>query len=302
MHFRRCPRLNKRFATKSGAVVIVTQVLDSVISTVVKLIGDFQSTPEDESDEAVLVARSDETKLEVWTCSVCSVEIKHRQNILRHKAICPKLKTVKVSTPKEKTVTILKCDHCEAHFSLQKTLTAHMKHNHMEQYLAKNAESIFCCVQCDFKTHADKYLKTHVKKFHMPKGELQCEICDMKYQNKDSLRVHEKNTHLRSYVCETCGCVIVPTSVRDTHACELSNHSDENYATSRYQLSNVSGHELNNNISQVFSAQPTPVVHGQQSGQVTYQEPGQHSEFESWNNSQSNNLGQSVTECGRESI
>ena len=282
---------------KSEAVVIVIQILDLVISTVVKQMGESQSTTKEKSDEVVLVASSDKCEAELWTCTVCSVKIKHKQNIHRHKAICPKVKEVKVSSVKEKTAIILKCDHCEAHFAHQKTITAHMKHNHMEQYLLKNVESVFSCAQCDFKTHADKYLKTHVKKFHMPKGDLICEVCDKKYQNKDSLRVHVKNVHLRGFVCETCGCVIVPTSLHDTHVCEISNPSHDKNATTNNQVSSVSGHQqLNNNSSHVFSTQPITAVHRQQSGQVTYQEPGQHSGFESWNNSQIINFRQSVTE------
>ena len=262
--FRRCPRLNKRFLKKSEETIIVTKVIDELINNVFNRVS--ISPPNDHSDDVELGNSKPNNSSSTWTCPICSVQIKHRTNVQRHQSICPSVKTVKEVKPKQNTKTVFKCDHCEAQFSLQKSLIAHMKKNHMEQYCLKNKEILFYCSQCDFKCTAEKYLKAHHKKFHMPKGQFKCEVCGNCYANKDSLRVHMKHSHLiakTSVVCEFCGCVIVSSSEQDqTHKCYVNNQSALNYQTtgphfdlnSPYQVSSLHGSQVyNNNNSLVFA-------------------------------------------------
>ena len=124
-----------------------------------------------------------------------------------------------------------------------------MKRNHVEQYCLQYENTLFKCSACDFQTVGEKYLKTHVKKFHMDKGNFCCDICDRRYSNKDSLRVHMK-THLaikRSFVCEICGCIIVTSSDHKTHVCSQQTDSAESGRSITHQVSNNNN---NNNCNQ----------------------------------------------------
>ena len=255
--------------------MIVTKVLNELINNVLNLVvAEAVNSPHNDKSDDVAGSSEQSKKKSIWICPICSVQIKHRTNVRRHQSICPSVKTVKDLKPKQKVETVFKCDHCEAQFSLQKSLTAHMKRNHLEQYCLKNKEILFCCSQCDFKCTAEKYLKAHFNKFHLPKGQFKCDICGNYYANKDSLRVHKKHSHLvakTSVVCEFCGCVIIPSSNQDqTHNCIVNNRSvfyqdrNPNYQTgsqhfdlnSPYQVSGPHGSQVyNNNSSQVFPPQ-----------------------------------------------
>lgn len=274
---------------------IVNELLNAIPYTGDLNEDDLRPTPENESGEVALNTSKQGDKNAVWTCSKCFVQIKQKKNIPRHQRICPPVKKVKISIPKLKTKTIFKCELCEAQFSLQKSLTAHAKRNHTEEYCLENRETLFSCSQCNFKSIADKYLKAHVRKFHMPTGNFSCEFCNNKYANKDSLRVHVKSVHLfskSSYVCEECGCVIVPSSQEDTHTCLVHNqvaqgrHGYQEYAfTTQSQVS-----AFNNNIQGQDPWQFSRVgASGWQHYQVGTEMPLDHSQAQfggNWHHSQ----------------
>ena len=204
----------------SEASKIVTAIVNRVIGDI------FDKLNEEKRDasEKVGIVKGNESKDDTnWTCPICRIVIKHRQNIGRHKAICPKLNVLNVPKPKviKQPTTDFHCEYCLAKFSLQKSLKAHTRRNHLEQFCLQYQSTLFKCSDCDFQSTGDKYLKIHVKKFHSEKGNFSCDVCDKRFANKDSLRVH-KRTHLairRSYVCEVCGCIIVADADQDNHVC-----------------------------------------------------------------------------------
>ena len=165
----------------------------------------------------------------VWTCPLCLVEIKQKQNVQRHINLnCSKLKVTKMKPPKQATSppVLFKCKFCTANYPEKKTLTAHMKLFHIEQCCLENKSSIFQCTQCNFKTLALKYLRQHITRFHTEEKMFTCEMCERKYSNKDSLRVHVKNVHLVGklsfrHICEVCGTEVSSGS----HACPSSDTS-----------------------------------------------------------------------------
>ena len=206
-------------------------------------------------DEIEKVTEPPKKKESIWRCPICCTVIKHRQNVQRHQAVCPSANEKKVTKTKvEKIQLIFNCDYCHAAFSLQKSLKAHIKRNHLEEYCLQNESTLFKCSKCDFKTTGEKYLKTHFSKFHMQKGNFVCNICDKRYATNGSLRVHKK-THLsvkKSYVCEYCGCVIVTSSEHDVHNCR-QGVGDISGAHSLYDTIELSNGEckLTNNNTEV---------------------------------------------------
>ena len=236
----------------------MTKIINELLHAVTYKDVFIEEEPKPTENERSEVAPSSSKQFDknaVWTCSKCFVQIKQKKNVPRHQRNCLPVK-VKVSTPRPrpKTAAVFKCDLCEAQFSLQKSLTAHAKKNHIEQYCLENKETLFSCSQCNFKSIADRYLKAHVKKFHMPKGNFSCDFCKNKYANKDSLRVHVKSVHLISkwsYICEVCGCIIVPSSEEETHACLVRNqvplvrHGYENQQNAVNTHSQISGFNSN---------------------------------------------------------
>ena len=211
---------------------VVTKVLDEVIENVIMCA--LNQTEEDlhkenTAEEQVTEVKQPQKK-SLWTCPICFCVIQHRQNVQRHQAICSSVKAIPKEKPKQEKslTTVFKCDYCEAHFSLQKSLIAHEKRNHIEQFCIKNKDTLFNCIQCNFKTTAEKYLRIHVRKFHMEKGNFNCETCNKQYANKDSLRVHEKTHHLSiqfNFVCEVCGCVVVTSDPGGEHTCVANSHT-----------------------------------------------------------------------------
>ena len=234
------------------ATKIVGAVLEEVIKTIFEEDDGLDMDRENSSDDMEKVTLPSKKKELIWTCPICLTVIKHRQNIQRHQSICTSVKVKKISKPKEKIPLIFNCEYCHATFSLQKSLKAHTKRNHLEQYCLQNESTLFKCSQCDFKTTGEKYLKTHFSKFHMQKGNFICNICDKRYATNDSLRVHKKS-HLnvkRSYVCEFCGCVIVASSEHDIHNCrqESDYFSGTLFVNNSSDMSNRDCRLINNNI------------------------------------------------------
>ena len=249
--FRRCSKLNKRFLKTSDATKQVQKILGDLINDIFERDELVAAASEDESDmNKVRVTKKDLN----WSCPICSVVIKHRQNVLRHKSTCPPVKKNQVAKPKEKMPSVFKCNYCQATFSLQKSLKSHIKRNHLEQFCLQYEHTLFKCSACDFQTIGEKYLKTHFKKFHMDKGNLCCDICERRYSNKDSLRVHMKShlTIKRSFVCEVCGCIIVTSSDQDTHVCTQQTESAESGSGISHQLI-INGNEISNNKSKEFT-------------------------------------------------
>ena len=229
--FRRCPRLNKRWNNIEEGDKRVKKVLDEVINNIFRstLNETKSNTPEENiNDEEVINVKQPQKKL-TWTCPICKVIIQHTKNVPRHQAICPSVKEIPKEKPKAKMIaTVFNCDYCEACFSLQKSLTAHEKRNHVEQFCIKHKDTLINCSQCNFKSTAEKYLKIHVKKFHMEKGTFTCDTCEKQYANRDSLRVHVKTHHISvqsGFVCEVCGCVIVTAGPEGAHTCVANSDS-----------------------------------------------------------------------------
>ena len=82
----------------SEATKIVTAVVNNVIEDV---FDQLSAEKIDTSDEVVIVTQAKKPKDDTnWTCPICQVVIKHRQNVGRHMAICPKVNDLNVSKPK----------------------------------------------------------------------------------------------------------------------------------------------------------------------------------------------------------
>jgi hypothetical protein len=224
---RQCPRLNRRYARHSEGTTAAKKIMDEVLINVmneVKL-----KIPVNQNKEV-------SPKNTEWTCPLCSVKIRQRQNIPRHKDLnCSSVKLKKLKPPKQHTPTKYKCKHCNAEYPHKKTLTAHKKTFHLEKYCMENKTSLFQCSKCEFRTIAEKYLKQHNSKFHVDKGSIPCEICDLKYSNKDSLRVHVKRAHLiakpSTFICEVCGNEV--SSAFNDHFCPSSDNSSIDQASSQ---------------------------------------------------------------------
>ena len=248
--FRQCPRLNKRYKNVSAGTTAAEKVLEIVIQNVMKAV---ESKPLD--DHQNVEATKIDPKLKgstVWTCPLCFVQIRQKQNIPRHKNLnCASVKVKKVKSPKQQIPAVFKYKHCGADYPLKKTLISHYKNFHMEQYCLENKESLFQCSLCDFKTLAEKYLKQHHSKFHMEKGSFSCDNCEKVYFNKDSLRVHVKRSHLiakpASFVCEVCGSRV--SSGSNCHFCDSSENCGGNIPTQELDVGYL-------NCDQIYRGQP----------------------------------------------
>ena len=168
---------------------------------------------------------------EVWICPICSVHVRHRQNIARHQSVncsavkVPKLKPVPVPKPESR------CEICGVIFLCKTSLTAHMKRLHMEFYCQINKHTLFQCSRCDFKCTAERFLKAHVQRFHSEKGSYICDYCDKRYFTKDTLRVHIKRSHVnvkQTYICHVCGSVRLSEIDLKKHICESATAPDSN--------------------------------------------------------------------------
>ena len=168
---------------------------------------------------------------EVWICPICSVHVKHRQNIARHQSVncsavkVPKLKPVAVPKPESR------CEICGVIFLCKTSLTAHMKRLHMEFYCRINKHTLFQCSRCDFKCTDERFLKAHVQRFHSEKGSYICDYCDKRYFTKDTLRVHIKRSHInvtQTFICHVCGSVRLSEIDLKKHNCESATAPDSN--------------------------------------------------------------------------
>ncbi len=69
-------------------------------------------------------------------------------------------------------------------------------------------ERRFQCDECEFSTHAMKYLKGHKFNCHMKdKHNFACDQCDKRFPYAFNLKQHKETTHmgLKNAVCDTCG-------------------------------------------------------------------------------------------------
>ena len=124
----------------SAGTTAAEKILERVLTNVMKAV---KSKPlDDKQNEATEELRGNT----VWTCPLCFVQIRQRQNIPRHKNLnCASVKVKKVKTPKQQIPAVFKCKHCGAEYPLKKTLITHYKSFHMEQYCLENKESLFQC-------------------------------------------------------------------------------------------------------------------------------------------------------------
>ena len=245
--------MNKRYEKQSEEVVFVKKVIDEILIKVV--------TDPDQCETHDEKVKKSKPPVSVWTCPLCLAEIKQKQNVQRHLNLnCSNLKVKKIKPPKQPTSPPVpfKCKFCTASYPEKKTLTAHMKLFHIEQYCSENKSSIFQCTQCNFKTLALKYLRQHITRFHTEEKMFSCEMCGRKYSNKDSLRVHVKKVHvvgkLARHICEVCG-TEVSSDFHDCQSGETSAEQDSVRMTvnpsptssSLHMASNQEIHTFNNN-------------------------------------------------------
>jgi hypothetical protein len=184
------------------------------------------------------------SKNEVWKCPVCSKVVRHRQNIARHQNMnCRAVKVYKVKPDQVQKQSEFNCDYCEAKYSHQTSLTAHMKRGHLNEYCLRLGQSLFSCSECDFKSSAARYLKAHIIRFHTEKGTFVCEYCEKSYANKDSLKVHQKS-HLsvKEVICHVCGSLCGSDLALLRHKCQTAEalESVEEYSFSRLSRDHVS--------------------------------------------------------------
>ena len=64
---------------------------------------------------------------------------------------------------------------------------------------------VYCCTMCDQKFSVEKYLEAHVYVRHGVGKMFNCPYCDMTFDDKRSLKLHEK-THksLQTFSCSAC--------------------------------------------------------------------------------------------------
>lgn len=220
--------MNKRYQEPPpGGERMAKKIIDGVIT---KVIESRTHTP---NKIKVPENRNTVEDTSVWICPLCSVKIKQKQNIGRHKNLnCAGVKPMKIKPPKAQTPPLFKCNHCTATYTLKKSLTVHMKQLHLAQYCVENKKSLIQCPKCDFKTIAEKYLKQHESKFHLVMEAFSCDICDKKYKTKDSLRVHMKKIHLlgtpSQLVCEFCGSLVSSDSRCNSCHISVASNSEAN--------------------------------------------------------------------------
>ena len=96
-----------------------------------------------------------------------------------------------------------KCPICQSLVSLH-GLRNHMRTSHNSDRVNKP----FKCEECDFATHADRYLKTHVLKSHKKNEHSHsCDECNKKFPFPYLLVEHKEIVHqnLKTFMCEKCG-------------------------------------------------------------------------------------------------
>ena len=137
-------------------------------------------------------------------CEDCGIHIKHRQNLWRHVKNCPALGKVhtkqQMDTQKEEPS---ECKECNRTFKLKKTLAKHRRDHHMTE--EEKLMDFFHCTLCPFRCAEETYLKVHVSKAHNV-AVLSCDLCESKFSNKDSFRVHKKAKHTirNTFQCTLC--------------------------------------------------------------------------------------------------
>ena len=96
-----------------------------------------------------------------------------------------------------------KCPLCDS------VVSSHSLKNHMRTSKCKmRANKPFKCEECDFSTHADRYLKNHIMKNHKKEiNPYACDKCERTFLFPEKLAEHEEDIHqrLKTFFCDKCG-------------------------------------------------------------------------------------------------
>ena len=110
-----------------------------------------------------------------YFCDECGLRSAHSGHISRHKS-----SKHKQANDQKK---VYSCIHCDAEFSLKKTLANHIENNECERP--------YECAICDYKANCEWKLVIH-QKSHKQEGEIKCDQCDATFKHKGSLVYHTK--------------------------------------------------------------------------------------------------------------
>jgi hypothetical protein len=97
----------------------------------------------------------------------------------------------------------IKCHLCESHVAFH-GLRNHMRVSHSGDRINKP----YKCDECDFSSHADKYLKAHILNCHeKDKHQHGCDQCDKRFAFPHLLSEHKEVIHegIKRFMCEKCG-------------------------------------------------------------------------------------------------
>ena len=92
-----------------------------------------------------------------------------------------------------------KCVDCDAKFSINSKLQAHINGVHLKL-------KPFKCSQCDAKFDTNRNLQRHINSVHLKIQPFQCSQCDLKFSENRNLQQHINAIHLKlqPFTCLTC--------------------------------------------------------------------------------------------------
>ena len=103
----------------------------------------------------------------------------------------------------------------------------------MRKYVEDHNPFAFECLQCDFKTKNNIFLKMHIKHKHTCHEKLLCDECDFTTNKNRKLVTHKEKKHLNlSLTCEICGFVT-------TYGQSVRDHKRKTHSSVRYQVLSV---------------------------------------------------------------
>ena len=118
---------------------------------------------------------------------------------------CPCNTKLKVHIESAHLSKKVNCPECSKAISLH-SLRSHLKvHRDRE---TNKLEKPFKCDECDYSTHAKRYLQAHFSKCHKKDNyQYLCDECDKRFEFPSQLSNHKESKHegLRPLVCEKCG-------------------------------------------------------------------------------------------------
>ena len=203
----------------------------------------------------------------IYQCKGCLQRFRLREDLNQHQTLCNQQLSTKLDPPSSLLIVpenqnILtkrkknnKCQICEAYFLTKALLKTHLRTVHDEDfesdYLEKETivnnqyalsihqvsvrgcERPWGCGECGKKFARHLELVNH-RRIHSGDKPFQCEVCGMRFNQKQNLHTHVRHIHLgeRRYECGDCGMKFRRKRLLDCHT--NSKHRNERpYACSQ---------------------------------------------------------------------